>query len=114
MTARRSDDATLVRALIFDSYMSDHHWVYRWRQFEWGARGVAHFFGPDPPARSCRRVMQHILDRLEIDSRVRAPPAGAPGPGPLDVEPGTVLGGSESRGNRVRGGGMIESAGLSR
>ncbi|MCL7985803.1 MAG: hypothetical protein M8872_11160 [marine benthic group bacterium] len=71
MTATRPEDEMLVRALIFDGYVSDPHWVYRWRELEWGARGVAHFYGPEHPASSCRRVMSHILDRLEIEPALR-------------------------------------------
>ena len=61
----------LVRALNFDGFVQDPHWVYRWRDYAWGAKGVSHFYGPDHPASSCRMVMSHILDRLAIEPGLR-------------------------------------------
>lgn len=64
----------LFRALDFDGFVEDPDWVYRWRDHEWGARGVAHFHGPDGPgatAIASRRVMTHILDRLGIQPELR-------------------------------------------
>ena len=61
----------LVRALNFDGFVADPTWVYRWRDQAWGAKGVAHFYGPDHPLGSCRIVMCHILDRLEIEAGLR-------------------------------------------
>jgi hypothetical protein len=61
----------LVRALTFDGFVADPTWVYRWRDQAWGAKGVAHFHGADHPFNSCRIVMSHILDRLEIEEALR-------------------------------------------
>ena len=61
----------LVRALDFDGLVADPTWVYRWRDHEWGAKGVAHFYGPDHPVGSCRIVMRHILERLGIEPGLR-------------------------------------------
>ena len=58
----------LVRALNFDGFVDDPHWVERWRDHVWGAKGVSHFYGPDHPASSCRMVMHHILDRLGVEA----------------------------------------------
>ena len=61
----------LVRALNFDGFVQEPHWVYRWRDHEWGAKGVSHFYGPDHPTSSCRMVMHHILDRLGVEPGLR-------------------------------------------
>lgn len=64
----------LFRALDFDGFVEDPDWVYRWRNHEWGARGVAHFHGPDGgPGRGpqSRAVMTHILDRLGVRPELR-------------------------------------------
>ena len=66
----------LVRALIFDGFVEDPDWVYRWRDREWGATGIAHFYREDArregePADRSRAVLEHILDRLEIRPELR-------------------------------------------
>ena len=61
----------LVRAVNFDGFVQDPDWVYRWRDHEWGAKGVAHFYGADHPVGSSRIVMNHILDRLGIEPGLR-------------------------------------------
>jgi len=75
----------LVRALNFDGFVDDPHWVYRWRDHVWGTKGVSHFYGPDHPASSCRMVMHHILDRLGVEAMwapdLRHPAHRRPGSG---------------------------------
>jgi hypothetical protein len=64
----------LFRALDFDGFVEDPDWVYRWRDHEWGARGVAHFQDSDGgagPGTPSRTVMTHILDRLGIRPALR-------------------------------------------
>ncbi len=61
----------LVRALIFDGFLEDPDWVYRWRDREWGATGVAHFYRTGEPADRSRAVLHYILDRLEIRPELR-------------------------------------------
>ena len=66
----------LVRALIFDGFVEDPDWVYRWRDREWGATGIAHFYREDArregePADRSRAVLEHIPDRLEIRRELR-------------------------------------------
>ena len=66
----------LVRALIFDGFVEDPDWVYRWRDHEWGATGIAHFYREDAlrdgkPADRSRAVLHYILDRLQIRPELR-------------------------------------------
>jgi len=65
------EDAMLVRALEFEGFIENPDWVYRWRDQEWGAKGVSHFYKPDRPVAPSRHVMDHILDRLGIDPEIR-------------------------------------------
>jgi len=71
----------LVRALTFDGFIEDPDWVYRWRDHEWGATGVAHFYRdaghgsgglrPGEPVDRSVAVLMHILDRLGIRPELR-------------------------------------------
>ena len=89
----------LVRALNFDGFVQDPHWVYRWRDHVWGAKGVSHSYGPDHPASSCRMVMHHILDRLGVEAMwapgLTAPPAHRR-PGSRQSVTGSSGGGAQS------------------
>ena len=53
----------LMRALTYEGFIENPDWIYRWRDHEWGANGIAHFIQPGPIVSPMRLVMGHILDR---------------------------------------------------
>ena len=61
----------LIRALTFDGFVEEPDWVYRWRNKEWGATGVAHYYRVGEPEARSRAVLHHILDRLELRHELR-------------------------------------------
>ena len=61
----------LMRALTYEGFIENPDWIYRWRDHEWGANGIAHFIQPGPIVSPMRLVMDHILDRLQIEQDLR-------------------------------------------